>query len=75
MFPYFASATYSIRVVSYQRLRLVSFVFLLIGGATLTGAFIAGAFSSNDWFTAFVDIVGLESGAFLWGAELLLNVV
>jgi|ERR1700683_819196 hypothetical protein len=75
MFPYFASATYSIRVVSYQRLRLVLFVFLLIVGAVLTGAFIAGAFSSIDWFTAFVDIVGIESGAFLWGAELLLNVV
>jgi hypothetical protein len=75
MFPYLASAAYSIRVVSYQRLRLVLFVFLLIGGAMLTGAFIAGAFSSIDSFTAFIDILGFESGAFIWGAELLLHVV
>ena len=74
MFPYITSVTYSVSVVSYQRMRLLLFVLLLIGGAVLTGAFVAGAFNS-DLMSAFILILGLESGAFLWGAEFLLHVV
>jgi hypothetical protein len=75
LFPYLASATHSIRVVSYQRIRLLLFVLVLIGGATLTSALIAGALGSIDPVTAFVDVVGFQCLAFVWGAELLLSVV
>jgi len=74
-FPYLASATYSVSVVSYQRIRLVLYVLLLCAGALLTGAFVAGAFGSVDRVTEFIDIVGFESGAFFWGAHFLLDVV
>jgi hypothetical protein len=72
-FPFLASATYSVRVVSYQRIRLVLFVLLLGAGALLTGSFVAGAISSVDSVTAFIDIVGVELAAFIWAAEFLLD--
>jgi hypothetical protein len=75
LIPYLASATYSIRVVAYQRIRLLLFVLLLIGGATLTSVFIAGNLGDVDPITAFIDILGFQCLAFVWGAELLLHVV
>jgi hypothetical protein len=69
LIPYLASATYSIRVVSYQRIRLFLFVLLLIGGATLTSVFIADNLGDLDPITAFIDIFGFQCLAFMWGAE------
>lgn len=57
LIPYLSSAIYSIRVVSYQRVRVFLFVLLLIGGATLTGAFIAGAVSSVDTWTPLLHLL------------------
>jgi hypothetical protein len=73
IFPYFASATYSVRVVCRERIRLALFVLLLGAGATLTGAFVSGALTSVDSFTAVLDIAGLELFVFIWTAEFFLD--
>jgi hypothetical protein len=74
LFPYLASTAHSVTVVSYQRVRVLIFVLVVIAGAVLTGSVIAGALGPIDPIVV-IDVVGAEVLAFMWGGELLLHVV
>jgi hypothetical protein len=70
--PYAGSAIYSRQVVTYRRARTFIFLLILIAGAVLINLSLY-----NHWIkgTGILLWVGVQTGVYLWAAELLLNVV
>jgi hypothetical protein len=79
LLPYLVSAGYSWGLYSdpyviHNRRRLSAFILVLVVGAALTACFIvapAGYFERTD----LIPVLAFQMGAYMWAAELLLNLV
>lgn len=73
--PYLISAVYSWRVVTDRRLGVWAFLVVLIAGAVLVNLLILGLLGIDVREVGTLQTAALQTGLYVWAAELLLHIV
>jgi hypothetical protein len=79
LLPYAISAGHCWRMYTWQgsgprRLRVAAFIALLVSGAAVVNSILLGVFGHVDGLILF-ELLVVQSGGYLWGAEWVLNVI